>query len=782
MNSTPEPVRKAVPGILYRRRVLVVHNGTDAATAGGRATTTLIDALRDRDIDVIHAASASEAHAQLAMHSLLQAVLVDWALAGPEAHEAARGVIADVRARAARLPIFLLAASGAVSDMSADMLSEVNDYVWLFEDTPDFIGGRVVAAIDRYRATLLPPMFKALANFAHHYEYSWHTPGHAGGTAFMKHPAGRAFVEFFGEELFRSDLSISVSEVGSLLDHSGPIGEAEHNAARVFGADRTYFVTNGSSTSNRVIFMASVTRGQLALCDRNAHKSVEQALTLSGAIPTYLMPSRNHLGLIGPIPSGRLEAAAVAKGIAANPLVKNRANDGIGPAAVHAVITNSTYDGLCYDVERVEALIDKSVDRLHFDEAWYGYARFNPLYAGRYAMRGDPSTPRPDGPTLFATQSTHKLLAALSQASYIHIRDGRRPIDHARFNEAFMMHASTSPQYAIIASNDIAAAMMDGPSGEALTGESIAEAIAFRQTLARLNAEFEAKGEWFFSAWQPDFVGDGKGEGKGHRKTAFHLADPKKLAHDPDAWVLHPGDGWHGFEGLEDGYCMLDPIKVSVVTPGMARDGKLKAAGVPAPLLTAYLDAQGIVVEKTTDFTCLFLFSMGVTRGKWGTLVNALLGFRRDVLANTPLERCIPALVAAHPASYGALGLGDLAASMFAAMKKHRTTELMSAAFGVLPVPVLSPAGAYERLVNGHVESLTLDQLAGRTVATGVVPYPPGIPLLMPGENAGAATGPMLGYLKALERFDAQMRGFAHDTHGVEVVNDKYRILCITEE
>jgi arginine decarboxylase len=774
MSAAGEPVGKAVPGILYRRRVLVVHNGVDAATASGRATATLIGALRDRDIDVIDAASAIEARAQIAMHSLLQAVLIDWDLAGREPHAAAQGVIADIRTRSAALPIFLLAASGAVTEMSTEVLSEVNDYVWLYEDTPDFIGGRIVAAIDRYRATLLPPMFKALANFAHRYEYSWHTPGHAGGTAFMKHPAGRAFVEFFGEELFRSDLSISVGEVGSLLDHSGPIGAAEQNAARVFGADRTYFVTNGSSTSNRVILMASVTRDQIALCDRNCHKSVEHAMTLSGAIPTYLMPSRNYLGLIGPIPSQRLDASVVAKSIAANPLVTKR----IDPTAVHAVITNSTYDGLCYDVERVEALIGPSVDRLHFDEAWYGYARFNPLYAGRYAMRGDPSAPRKDGPTLFSTQSTHKLLAALSQASYIHIRDGRRPIDHARFNEAFMMHASTSPQYAIIASNDIAAAMMDGPSGEALTGEAIAEAIAFRQTLARLNAEFEAKGEWFFSAWQPDTVD----EGKGHRNTAFHLADPQYLARDPKAWVLHPGEDWHGFPDLDDGYCMLDPIKVSVVTPGMGRDGRLKATGIPAPLLAAYLDAQGIVVEKTTDFTCLFLFSMGVTRGKWGTLINAMLGFRRDVLANTPLARCIPALVAAHPASYGSLGLDDLAASMFSATKKHRTTELMSAAFGVLPVPALSPVGAYERLVNGRVESLPLERLAGRTVATGVVPYPPGIPLLMPGENAGQAAEQMLGYLKALEAFDAEMPGFAHDTHGVEIVDGRYQILCLTQD
>ncbi len=158
------------------------------------------------------------------------------------------------------------------------------------------------------------------------------------------------------------------------------------------------------------------------------------------------------------------------------------------------------------DVERSKRCSAQSVDRLHFDEAWYGYARFNPLYAKRFAMHGEPARATGDRPTLFATQSTHKLLAALSQASYIHVRDGRRPIDHARFNEAFMMHASTSPQYAIIASNDVAAAMMDGPSGEALTDESIREAVAFRQTLARLNAEFQAKGDWFFNAWQPDTV------------------------------------------------------------------------------------------------------------------------------------------------------------------------------------------------------------------------------------------------------------------------------------
>lgn len=235
--------------------------------------------------------------------------------------------------------------------------------------------------------------------------------------------------------------------------------------------------------------MASVTRNQVALCDRNCHKSVEHAITLSGAIPTYLIPTRNRYGIIGPITSDRLTSDAVRQTIAENPLV----GEGIDPTPVHAIITNSTYDGLCYNVNRVKELLGQSVDRLHFDEAWYGYARFNPMYKGRFAMCCDPKDDDRKGPTMFATQSTHKLLAAFSQASMIHVRDGRNPIDHQRFNEAFMMHASTSPFYPIIASNDISAAMMDGPGGKALTDVSIREAVSFRKTVARLHAEFTGK-------------------------------------------------------------------------------------------------------------------------------------------------------------------------------------------------------------------------------------------------------------------------------------------------
>src|SRR5260221_723261 len=320
---------------------------------------------------------------------------------------------------------------------------------------------------------------------------------------------------------------------------------------------------------------------------------------------------------MGPIPPDRLTRAAIEDAIRNNPLVTRA----IDARAVYSVVTNSTYDGLCYNARRVEELLDPSVDRIHFDEAWYAYARFNPIYRDRFAMHGDPKDHQ--GPTVFATHSTHKLLAALSQASLLHIRDGRSPIPHERFNESFMMHASTSPFYPIIVSNDITAAMMDGPGGVALTEESIQEAVAFRQTMGRVHRQFADEGDWFFNTWNADTVTDEHG-----RTVAFESASPEFLARDAEAWVLHPGQQWHGFGDLEDGYCMLDPIKVSVVTPGVAEQGGLNTHGVPATLVTAYLHGRGVEVEKTTDFTILFLFSIGITKGKWGTLLTALLDFK----------------------------------------------------------------------------------------------------------------------------------------------------------
>jgi arginine/lysine/ornithine decarboxylase len=750
---------------------LLVSNAPDKRSVFGRALLQLISDVEERSVNVLTSETLSDAKSILSSDPAIQCVLVSWEMDTSDDHRECIDLLTALRERNTRVPVFLISDRSTASNVPLIVMQHADDFIWLPEDTSRFLSGRILAAIERYRQAVLPPMFGALLKFARSYEYSWHTPGHAGGTAFLKSTAGRAFYEFFGENLLRSDLSISVGELGSLLDHSGPIGQGERYAAKVFGAHRTYYVTNGSSMSNRVILMASVTRDQIALCDRNCHKSAEHAMTLSGAIPTYLVPTRNRYGIIGPILPQTLSAEGVKAAIASNPLVRSH----IDPTPVHAIITNSTYDGLTYNVTRVEQLLGESVDRLHFDEAWYGYARFNPLYKDRFAMHGSPDDHDPSKPTVFATQSTHKLLAALSQASMIHVRNGRNPIPHGRFNESFMMHASTSPNYAIMASCDVSSAMMEAPSGQILTSESIEEAVAFRQVISHMQSEMHSQDDWFFSCWQPPSI---KVDGQ---PLPFHKVDPARLRTDPSCWVLHPNEIWHGFGDIEDGYCMLDPIKVSILTPGMGDDGNLLDFGIPAYVLSAYLGTQGIVVEKTTDFTILFLFSIGITKGKWGTLVNALLDFKRDYDANLELELCLPDLLSANQQRYAGMGLKDLAEEIFTAMKKIKTTAAMAKAFGTLPKAQFSPVQAYEKLVRNEIELVTLDEAAGRIAATGIVPYPPGIPLLMPGENAGAVDGPVLSYLKALETFDRSFPGFTHDTHGIENDSGTYRMLVLKQ-
>ena len=683
-------------------------------------------------------------------------VIFDW-------DEYSLDLCSDINQLNEYLPLYAFINTHSTMDVS---VQDMRMALWFFE----YALGQADIAIrmrqytDEYLDNITPPFTKALFTYVKERKYTFCTPGHMGGTAYQKSPVGCLFYDFFGGNTLKADVSISVTELGSLLDHTGPHLEAEEYIARTFGAEQSYIATNGTSTSNKIVGMYAAPSGSTLLIDRNCHKSLAHLLMMNDVVPVWLKPTRNALGILGGIPRREFTRDSIEEKVAATTQAQ---------WPVHAVITNSTYDGLCYNARRVEELLGQSVDRMHFDEAWYGYARFNPIYKDRFAMYGNPADHKPTDMTVFATQSTHKLLAALSQASFIHIREGKKNVDHSRFNESFMMQASTSPNYPIIASNDITAAMMDGKGGKALTDESIHEAVAFRQLMAKLNADFADQGEWFFNCWQPDFVKDAEG-----KKIAFRLANPEYLATEPECWVLHPNDAWHGFGDIEDGYCMLDPIKVSITTPGIGPDG-LGKMGVPASILSAYLTANGIIPEKTTDFTVLMLFSIGITKGKWGTLIDTLIKFKEDYDNNTALEEVLPDVVKAAPQRYAGMGLRDLCEEMFAAMKELKTTEFMSEGFAVLPHPDMSPAAAYEQLVLDNVEKVDLDGVAERTLATGIVPYPPGIPLIMPGENAGPADGPALGYLKALEGFDRQFPAFEHDSHGVEVENGKYYVTVL---
>jgi arginine decarboxylase len=747
--------------------VLLVDDELHDDTAAGRATRALVDHLRADGTQVITATDLTDAEQIIASTPTLSGLIIDWdnhheadghagtAVAVAVAASRTETLIEALRAQSPALPIFVVADRSSVEELPMDVIRQINGYVWKLEDTPAFVAGRVEEARREYLAPLLPPFFEALVRFTKEARYSWHTPGHSGGTAFLKSAVGSAFHEFFGENTLRSDLSVSVAELGSLMEHTGPIGDAEAQAARIFGADRTLFVTNGTSTANKIVFHSSVSHGDVVLVDRNCHKSIMHAIVMTGAIPVYLHPSRNAYGIIGPIAPSELTGEAIGARLDAHPLVPEGTT-----AARLAVVTNSTYDGLCYDATAVLGALGDSTERVLFDEAWFAYAHFHPLYAGRHAMGIER---RPGQPAMFATQSTHKLLTAFSQASMVHLHDTDGRVNPTALQEAFMMHTSTSPQYGIIASLDVASRMMDGPQGTSLIDETVDEALAFRRELAA-SGEGCAPDDWCFRAWQPLDAAQGTPEEQ----------------RDPERWVLRDGQDWHGYTDIGDGHAMLDPIKVTILTPGISADGRLEERGIPAALVSRFLDERGIVVEKTGAYSFLVLFSLGITRGKAGTLLAELFEFKRLYDQDAPLHQALPRLASEHPGRYGSMTLRALADELQAAMLASTMTELTEAMYADLPEPVITPAAAYEHIVGGTIDLVAVADLAGRVSTAMIVPYPPGIPVIMPGERFPASGSGLLRYLAASQELDARFPAFETEIHGIEVQDDgRYLLPCL---
>ncbi|WP_278808775.1 Orn/Lys/Arg decarboxylase N-terminal domain-containing protein [Obesumbacterium proteus] len=762
---------------LKKRKVLVVNSNIENKnTANGQAICNLIEALEERNLSVIIATTYKDGIASITSDASICCVFVDWTSEenNADSHSHALALLQEVRRRNKTVPVLLMAEHACLETLTLDTMELANEFVWMQEDTAEFIAARSEALIKKYFNQLLPPFTKALFDYTNGSpEYSWAAPGHQGGVAFTKSAVGREFLDFFGENLFRTDTGIERDSLGSLLDHSGPIKDSEDYSPRVFGAHQSYSVLNGTSGSNRAVMSAVVGEGQFALCDRNCHKSIEQGLVMTGGIPVFFIPTRNRFGIIGPIPKSQFQPESIQQKIDAHPL-KQLAVD---PKPVYSVVTNCTYDGMCYNAKQAQDLLAESVDTIHFDEAWYAYARFNPLYRDRFAMRGNPAEHDATGPTVFATQSTHKLLAALSQASYIHIRNGKKPIEHSRFNESYMLQSTTSPLYAIIAANEIGAAMMDDQQGETLTQEVIDEAVDFRLALAKAHAAFAAKGEWFFSPWNaPDVIDAETG-----KKVPFLNASKEQLTTDPECWVLRPGENWHGFEQLEDDWCMLDPIKAGILVPGMGDDGEMQETGIPAAVVTAFLYQHGIVPSRTTDFMVLCLFSVGITKGKWGTLINVLIEFKKHYDSNTPLTVCLPDLAASHVENYAGMGMKDLCDEMFTYMKTSQMDKLQAAAFSHIPTPVKLPRAAFQDHMAGRCELLSLDKLAGRISAVGVIPYPPGIPIVMPGESFGTTEQPWLQYIYSIAQWGKKFPGFEKELEGAELKDGQYYIWTLKD-
>jgi arginine decarboxylase len=665
---------------------------------------------------------------------------------GPELDPAVvnlRTFINEIRRRNAEIPIYLYGETRTSQHLPNDILRELHGYVHMFEDTPEFVARHIIREARSYLDGVAPPFFKALVDYAQDGSYSWHCPGHSGGVAFLKSPVGQMFHQFFGENMLRADVCNSVDELGQLLDHTGPVAASEKNAARIFNADHCFFVTNGTSTSNKMVWHHTVAPGDVVVVDRNCHKSILHSIIMTGAVPVFLTPTRNHLGIIGPIPRSEFEPETIRRRIAANPLLAGNGDSRKQPRIL--TITQSTYDGVLYNVDQIKAMQDGFTDTLHFDEAWLPHATFHDFYKGMHAIGKD--RPRTKTTLVFSTQSTHKLLAGLSQASQILVSDAEtRRLDRHLFNEAYLMHSSTSPQYAIIASCDVAASMMEPPGGTALVEESILESLEFRRAMRKIDKDWGR--DWWFQVWGPPKLAT---EGIGKR----------------DDWMLTANEKWHGFGDLAPGFNMLDPIKSTIVTPGLDVTGKFAKTGIPAAIVTKYLAEHGVVVEKTGLYSFFIMFTIGITKGRWNTLLTALQQFKDDYDRNAPMWRVLPEFCQHFP-KYERMGLRELAQSIHETYAKGDIARLTTEMYLSDLQPAMKPSEAFARIAHRDTERVAIEELEGRITTAMLTPYPPGIPLLIPGERFNRR---IVEYLRFAQDFNAKFPGFDTDVHGL-VEND----------
>jgi len=650
-----------------------------------------------------------------------------------------RKFIEEIRFKNADIPIYLYGETRTSEHLPNDILRELHGFIHMFEDTPEFVARHIIREAKSYLDGLAPPFFRALMDYAQDGSYSWHCPGHSGGVAFLKSPVGQMFHQFFGENMLRADVCNAVEELGQLLDHTGPVADSERNAARIFNADHCYFVTNGTSTSNKMVWHHTVAPGDVVVVDRNCHKSILHSIIMTGAVPVFLTPTRNHYGIIGPIPEREFSRESIQRKIAANPLLAGVDAKKVKPRIL--TITQSTYDGVLYNTQTIKNLLDGWIGTLHFDEAWLPHAAFHPFYSSYHAM--GKNRPRPKEAMVYATQSTHKLLAGISQASQVLVQDSQTvKLDTHLFNEAYLMHTSTSPQYAIIASCDVAAAMMEPPGGPALVHESLKESLDFRRAMSKVGREWGK--DWWFKVWGPD---------------KFATEDGGKA----EEWVLRANEKWHGFGDLAPGFNLLDPIKCTIITPGLDVTGKFAKTGIPASIVTKFLAEHGVVVEKTGLYSFFIMFTIGITKGRWNTLLTALQQFKDDYDRNQPMWRILPEFSRAFP-RYERLGLRDLCQTIHETYAKHDVARLTTEMYLSDLQPAMKPTDAFSHIAHRKTERVNIDDLEGRITTSLLTPYPPGIPLLIPGERFNRK---IVDYLLFAREFNRQFPGFDTDVHGL---------------
>ena len=626
---------------------------------------------------------------------------------------------------------------GAVIDVTS---TSINNYK-----------GTIEQIVSSYEALILPPFFKALSDYVGDNNAQFDCPGHQGGQFFAKHPTGRAFFDFFGDHIFRADLCNADVKLGDLLIHEGYAHDAQAHAAAVYNADKTYFVLNGTSSANKVVLNALLTPGDIILYDRNNHKSVcHGGLVMSGATPIYLETARNPFGSIGGILEHCFDESYIRNLIGEKDPNKAKADRPIRLA----VIQLGTYDGTIYNARQVVDKIGHLCDYIFFDSAWVGYEQFIPMMKDCSPLLLELG---PNDPGILVTQSVHKQQAGFSQTSQIHKKDKHikgqdRYVDHKRFNNSFMMHASTSPFYPLFASLDVNAKIHEGELGKQLWRECIEVGIDARKSVLRRCT--------YLRPLVPPVV---------HGKK-WEEGNTQEMANDVSYFAFEPNAKWHSFKGYGEGQYFIDPCKFQLITPGInVETGAYEDFGIHANILANYLRENRIIPEKCDLNTILFLMTPAESKAKMDALVDQLVRFEELIECNAPMEEVLPSIYYSHIDKYKGYHIRQLCQEMHDFYKARNVSTLQQRLFSkeYFPEYVMNPQEANFEFQRNKGELVSLDEAEGRIALEGALPYPPGVLCVQPGERWSRTA---CDYFLALEEGINQLPGFAPEIQGVYLI------------
>lgn len=576
----------------------------------------------------------------------------------------------------------------------------------------------------------LPPFTKALLNFAKEARDDFCTPGHHSGALFEEIPEGRAFVSALGQGAFAADISDSSSVIGDPSSHEGVSGEAEALAASVYGSDRCFFVLGGTSTSNRIAISALVSEGDLILFDRNNHKSASQAaLAAAGGLPVYLASARNEYGIIGGLTEETLAPTRLReKAARLSPAAAKKAR----PFRL-ACLQLSTYDGLFLNARELLRRIGPLCDYILFDGAWAGYENFLPLLQDSAVLTFPLAK---DDPGILVTQSVHKQLAGFSMTSQLHKKDSHlrgmaRYLEDDVLQAAYLMHISTSPYYPLLAGLEMNAYLHQKKGRELWQKAAITATELKKSILKRCR---------FLRPFTAPMV-----------RTASWEAHPtEEILADPAFFAISPKDTWHGFSHIAENLYLTDPCKVLLTT-----------GPLPAPLLSHWLESRHVTVEKSDFHTLLFLIEPSDRQEKCERLLSLFEECETVYEANAPMSSFAPDVTCLPDE-----GLKDYSLRYMDFLEKEQASRLSQTLFAEdhFPKAALTGRSAHQAFLKGERERVPLPKAKGRVSLEMILPYPPGITVLEPGE---VWTDEVLSYFLFLQKYSSTFPDFSPEILGV---------------